>query len=144
MTSSQELITSLYGWSSFVLMFICFIFFVKNALIPFISSLWHSTYEPDGKDQNIGFYDVKHLDGVTAYIPQLRENGFEYPLIACDIASIDHDLIGWRDSRYGFEPHNLTKDFEEVLGKSDNSSENRNIFSIVKYWPAKNGVLTSM
>lgn len=134
MSPTQELITSLYGWSSIVLILMCFIFFVKNALIPLISGLWYSTYEPDGKDQQIGFHTVKHLDGVSAYIPQLRENGFEYPLIACNIESIDHDLVGWRDHRHGFEPHNLINDVKEILGEST-SSANKNIFSIVKYWP---------
>ena len=134
MSPSQELITSLYGWSGFVLLFVCFTFFIRNAMIPLVSSIFYSTYEPDGKDQRIGFHDVKHLDGVNAYIPQLRENGFEYPLIACDVDSIDHDLFGWRDNLNGFEPHNLTNDLKEILGTSN---VEKTIFSIVKYWPQR-------
>ena len=136
MSSSQELITSLYGWSSFVLILICLILFVNNALIPLISGLWYSTYEPDGKDQQISFHQVLHLDGVSAYIPQLRENGFEYPLIACELESIDHDLVGWRDHRHGYEPHNLTNDVKEIFGESYDVS--KKIFSIVKYWTPQN------
>ncbi len=132
MSPSQELITSLYGWSSIVLGSIFLIFFLKNGIIPAILSVFFSLYEPDGRDQRIDFHQVKHLDGVSAFIPQLRENGFEYPLIACDIETIDHDLFGWRDNRNGFGPHNLTKDLQDILGKQ---TKKNNLLSIVKYWP---------
>ncbi len=130
MTPSQEKITSLYGWTGIIGLVIGLSFLLKNVIYHGIGSIFRSTYEPDGKDQLINFHQVKHLEEVQAYIPQLRENGFEYPLIACDITNIDHDLLGWKDHLNGFDRHDLTHDAMEILGSTNNS-----IFSTVKYWP---------
>ena len=132
MTPSQELITSLYGWSSVVAIITGAVFYARMTILPAILSIVQSTYKPDGKDQDIDFYQVKHLQEVQAYIPQIREDGFVYPLIACNIDNIDPDLIGWRDCFDGFNPHNLTYDVAEIMKYLPAEKE---IFSIVKQWP---------
>ncbi len=98
-----------------------------------------STYEPDGKDQFLKFYEVMHHEEVQAYIPQIIENGFEYPLIACDISDIEECLLGWHDHIYGFGRHNLTNDLKEIMGDSFQNP----VFSTVKYWPQQNSDLDS-
>ncbi len=130
MSSSQEKIVSLYGWSSLVLGMMTFILFSRNSIAPAVSSIFKSTYEPDGRDQGKNFHEVIHTQEVQAYIPQIIENGFEYPLIACDIDEIEESLLGWNDHLYGFSRHNLTNDVKEILG----DDLHKPIFSIVKYW----------
>jgi len=45
MTESQELLTSLYAWSSVVVVFIASAAFIQNAIIPKIRAIYKSTYE---------------------------------------------------------------------------------------------------
>jgi len=131
MSSSQETIVTLYGWSSLWLGSLLLLFLTKNSIVPAIKGIFASTYTPDGRDQRIRFHEVIHNQEVQAYIPQIIENGFEYPLIACDIDEIEECLLGWHDNIHGFSRHNLTNDFKEILGNSFETP----IFSIVKYWP---------
>lgn len=56
-----------------------------------------------------------HLDEVNAYIPEVRENGFVYPLLACDISNIDQNLMAWKDKSRGYAYHNLMDDFYQVI-----------------------------
>ena len=49
MSESQEMITSLYGWTSVIVVVIACIAFVRNAVIPKITSIYASTYEVSGK-----------------------------------------------------------------------------------------------
>jgi hypothetical protein len=57
---------------------------------------------------------VVHLDEIHAYVPQVREKGFVYPLLACDTSNIDQQLLDWDDKENGYSPHNLMVDFHKV------------------------------
>ena len=79
---------------------------------------------------------------MQGYLPQLRENGFARPLIACDLTDVaDLTLIGWEDtflassdnnssSNDNFAPHNLVEDAKGILGVDFRSTA----FSQVRQW----------
>lgn len=130
MTGSQETLTSLYGWASVMVMVIAIYAIFHHSIIPFVRSLFASTYEPDGMDQGINFSKVIHLEEVHGYIPQVKVKGFLFPLIACDIQGIDEDLIGWKDKEHGYIPHSLVHDLEAITeSKALNA-----VFAIVRQW----------
>lgn len=45
MSESQALLTSLYSWASVVVLFLAFVAFLRNILIPRIQAIYESTYE---------------------------------------------------------------------------------------------------
>lgn len=55
-----------------------------------------------------------HLDEVHGYVPQVRENGFVYPLLACDISNIDENLLDWKDKVRGYGHHSLMNDLHSI------------------------------
>ena len=65
-----------------------------------------------------------------AYVPQLRMPGFSHPLLACDITRIDHDVIGWKDDRRGYEEHSLVNEANRILGHETEHV----IFSQMQQW----------
>jgi hypothetical protein len=133
MSQSQATLTSLYGYTSLVLVAVAIFVILKELLLPFIEGLFRSTYEPDGEDQGRSFSSVKHRQEVHGYIPQVVvEGGFAHPLIACDISKVDKDLIGWNDHLQGFEKHNLVSDVRSILKGREPTKP---VFSIVKHWP---------
>jgi hypothetical protein len=83
-------------------------------------------------DQGIDFSSVKHLEEVHGYIPQARVPGFLFPLIACDLAGVDEELIGWKDNKHrGYSHHSLVKDVQAITGRT---TFHPGCFSIVKQW----------
>ena len=79
---------------------------------------------------------------IQGYLPQLRENGFARPLIACDLTGIDLTLIGWKDDIVlldsystgavdnNFVAHNLAEDAKRILGSDFRPAA----FSQVRQW----------
>jgi hypothetical protein len=68
-------------------------------------------------DQGIDFSTITHHQDLHGYIPQVQVPGFVYPLLAADVSGVDSDLIGWRDHRQGFNPHNLIHDMEQIINQ---------------------------
>jgi len=81
-------------------------------------------------DQGIDFSDVKHLHEMHAYVPQIREATFSYPLLACDLQDFDEELIGWKDPFRGHAAHNLANDAYSIMG----GKPLQPVFSIIKLW----------
>jgi len=130
MTNDQELLTALYGWTAIIVIVSAIITLTKRTLWIYVQSLFTSTYEPDGEDQLIPFREVKHMFQVRGYIPQRKDPEFTHPLITCDIAGIDEDLIGWKDNFRGYDYHNLFVDACYLLGRKPEG----NAFTIMKQW----------
>ena len=154
MTTNQEIITSLYSYTSLVMVVIAILFFYKEVLHPFLISFFYNPYEPDGKDMNINFSSVINRYEVHGYIPQLtNESGFTYPLLACDISNVSESLIGWKDPFHSnnYDYHNLSTDANDIINmnggykqQTDSTTENENVvlpssccccFSQVRHWP---------
>lgn len=66
-----------------------------------------SFLQPSGEDQKIDFSNVPEI---SAYIPQIRNRNFPWPLLACDIDGVPDTLIGWTDSHNSYDVHNLIYD----------------------------------
>lgn len=130
MTEGQETLTSMYGWTSVLVILIASFQFLRINVIPWVCSLYESTYQPDGMDQGIAFSKVVHRKEVHGYVPQTRVPGFLFPLLACDIDGIDEDLIGWSDKGHGYEPHSLLRDVEAIM----KSKAVPPVFSIMRQW----------
>ena len=130
MTTSQATITSLYSWSSLVVVILTFGLFVRNVVLPVVSSVFHSTYAPEGIDQGVNFSAVKHTQRVHGFIPQVKEAGFDHPLLVCDISGIDTDLVGWKVKEDKFDRYNLYQDATALV----DDLPPHPTFSIVKQW----------
>ncbi len=93
-----------------------------------------------GDDQNI---PMRHVDSITAYIPQVLSDSFAYPLIACNVEKIkDSDLFEWEDPLRPYEYYDLTRDLKKVLaenghdgGTGDVEVDESKIFSKMVHWP---------
>jgi hypothetical protein len=131
MSQSQKTLTSLYGYTSLVMVVFAIFVALKEVLIASIEAIFRSSYEADGEDQGINFSSVKHRHEVHGYIPQVAEKDFPHPMVACDLSDIDEDLLGWKDHFHGFEAHNLVNDVRSILGGKDPTKP---VFSIVKHW----------
>lgn len=82
-------------------------------------------------DQGIDFSTVKQREELHGYIPQVKVDGFVFPVLACDINGIDEDVLSWKDAVNGYSPHSLVHDVQEVTGLKETPHA---IFSIVKQW----------
>uniref|UniRef100_A0A7S4IST2 Uncharacterized protein n=1 Tax=Odontella aurita TaxID=265563 RepID=A0A7S4IST2_9STRA len=109
MDPSQEKLTRIYGWTSFVIV-------IAYAVIGFIVVLGtevKSIYKKKGpkrQDQdNLIDFNTENL-GVQAYIPHVIHPAFDFPLLACDIDEMDQKLIGWNDPIHSYDFHNLIFD----------------------------------
>ncbi|KAL7553599.1 hypothetical protein ACHAWF_016906 [Thalassiosira exigua] len=131
MTESQETLASLYGWTSVLVIMIASFQFLGSTIVPWVQSLYESTYEPDGMDQGISFSKVTHLKEVHGYVPQAKVNGFLFPLLACDIDGINAELIGWKDEERGFNAHSLLCD---VAAITKSKTLPNMVFSVVRQW----------
>ena len=131
MTDGQELVTSLYAWTSLAMICCGIAMFWRNMVMPSVRGLFGSTYEPDGMDQGIDFSATKDRPEMHGYIPQVEVKEFPYPLLAADISGIDTDLVGWSDSKRGFAPHNLVQDIQDIAADLEIAHP---IFSIVKQY----------
>jgi hypothetical protein len=112
MTPDQETITDVFGWTSvgvLVAIFLSFIWSWFHALRGF----FEGSYESRGDDQGIPFSDVP---SISTYVPQVESPVFSYPLLACSIDGIDHDLLDWTDpDRPDFVFYDLTRDADVLL-----------------------------
>lgn len=80
---------------------------------------------------------MRHVDSMTAYIPQVISDSFSYPLIACNVEDIkDSDLFEWEDPLRSYEYYDMTKDLQRILTKEEKDQiDERKIFSRMVYWP---------
>ena len=132
MTEGQATLTSLYGWTSMLVLAIAGCNLICGTVVPWVRSLYESTYAPDGADQGIPFGAVLHHPEVNGYVPQSTLKGRTFPLLACDIDEIDEDLIGWTDDERGYAPHNLLHDLEAVA--ANGAPRQGPVVSIIRQW----------
>lgn len=131
MSSSQETIVSLYAWTAAIVVILSVFILLKMILLPFFHKFFESQYSPVGKDQGIPFSQVKQRQEVEGYIPNMKETGFSYPLLAfSETEKIDADLFDWK----GHEEHpetSVASDINEVLNGAE---PEHTVLSPVRYW----------
>jgi len=144
MTAEQMNMTELFGWVSVVVMaYVSWSMFLRDLLYS-ITHLTESGYDPfDSKDQYIDFSCVEEIFG---YVPQVTKGKFEYPLLVCDISSIDRKLIPWSEPSEGYDFWNIIHDVPHPRGalawsgrahsETPSNAENPSpVFSIVEHYP---------
>eukprot|EP00804_Cyclotella_cryptica_P030223 CCRYP_017102-RC/>CCRYP_017102-RC protein AED:0.04 eAED:0.04 QI:2568/1/1/1/0.5/0.4/5/945/205 len=109
MSNEQKLLTSLYGWSSFVLVLCTLLWITSISVRTFI---YRANYEACGKDQGIPFSDVA---AISSYIPEVRSGIFSYPLLAVDTDHVDEELYEWKDPDKPHSYYDLTRDARQIL-----------------------------
>ena len=151
MSDDQELMTEVLGWFSIGVLLITSMIVVGNDICNAIfSSFKNDDSINDTKDQYI---DFSCINGILAYVPQIHDPEFLYPLLACSISNIDQKLIGWKDEEEGFDYWNLiydypherlilfvTSDFEssdidETYNSKGKLSSRNPCFSLVHHYP---------
>lgn len=130
MVESQVILTSLYSYTSVLVVLFAILQFLRHCAIPWTRSLHESTYEPDGMAFTKTFTKVAQRREVHGYIPQTRMKDFLFPLLTCDIEGINKDLVGWSDWESGHEPHSLVRDVEAIVRKK----QLPHVFSVVQQW----------
>lgn len=141
MTTEQKNMTELFGWVSVAVMsYVSWSMFGKDFLYA-ITHMSDSGYDPfDSKNQNIDFSCVE----ICGYVPQVTDEKFEYPLLACNISLIDHKLIPWSKPSEGYEHWNIINDVPRpnfdapVIAKDCRESsdeEQHPVFSIIEHYP---------
>ncbi|KAL3776039.1 hypothetical protein HJC23_009665 [Cyclotella cryptica] len=134
MSNEQKLLTSLYGWSSFVLVLCTLLWITSISVRTFI---YRANYEACGKDQGIPFSDVA---AISSYIPEVRSGIFSYPLLAVDTDHVDEELYEWKDPDKPHSYYDLTRDARQILKDVRSEGEIRSLFSKVKCWRPNSGV----
>ncbi len=54
--------------------------------------------------------EFSKLEKVNGYVPQVRVQGFTFPLLICDIDEINLGLIGWEDLEHSYDWDNMIFD----------------------------------
>ena len=159
MRGTQEDLADLYGWTACIVAALFVVFFFGSAIINFLLSWVRGVYIAANQNQHI---DFSSNDDIGLYVPQIRNSGLPFPLLACDVDHIDHSLIGWSDPVHSYDYWNMIYDipwdgmprqkFEDHLNGPNSPSAatrpmlhlnpptefkvpEKPIFSIVKYYP---------
>ena len=130
MSSDQETISDVFGWTSVAVAGIVLLSFLWKAFHMF-QGFFKGTYDAVGDDQGIHFSDVP---SISTYVPQVESKVFSYPLLACSIDGIDTDLMDWQDpDRPDFKFYELTRDADVLLRGMDVST--KVVFSQIAHFP---------
>ena len=130
MTKEQELLTSFYGWTSFVLVVAVLLWIIR---ISIRAIFYRKNYESCGEDQGIPFSDVP---SISSYVPEVKSELFSYPLLAVDTDGIDEELYEWKDPDKPYSYYDLTRDARQILNDSKIPEDGiKSHFSTVKHWP---------
>mmetsp|Transcript_2051 Transcript_2051/g.3256 ORF Transcript_2051/g.3256 Transcript_2051/m.3256 type:complete len:974 (-) Transcript_2051:276-3197(-) len=133
MTDEQEDVVDILGWNAVAILIVVVMLKYFWSTIDYIVSWFKSTYEPSGDDQNIEYSAVP---SISAYVPQVVDDEFNFPLLACKIDCIDPRLIGWSDPLRPHDFWNLIHEFPADLEEKARNEE-QPILSIVKHYPPK-------
>lgn len=85
MTSSQVVLTGIYGLTSLVILVLFVAFYFGSAVWRFVLSWFRGVYRSEGQAQTIDFSSLN----VAGYVPQIKRGGFPFPLLACNVDQID-------------------------------------------------------
>lgn len=130
MTASQETVTTVYGWTSVVVLVLVLVSFAWMFVRGFLRFFWSGGYTPSGEDQRINFSDVP---SISSYVPQVESVVFSYPLLACNVDKVDKELLDWTDPDRPHSFYDLTKDADVLLRGTDVSA--KTVFSQISHWP---------
>jgi len=122
MTTDQERITKLLGFTTVSIVIFVSLLLVYHFLIAPIISRCSRNYEPRGEAMKQKFTEVKEI---CAYVPQSRLHGYPFPVILCDLRHIHINYIGWKCPDHPHEYYNVANDIPSLTSSA---------FAIVKQW----------
>ena len=129
MTTPQELVVEIFGWTSLAV--VAWVsWYILYCLVRHLEQSFRASYQPSGEDQHIPFSTV---EGITTYIPQVPSQLYPYPLLGCRADKLDPDLFEFHDPDRPHSYYDLTRDAEDVVGKE--RLELHHVFSTVSHWP---------
>lgn len=136
MTDEQEF-TSVYSWTSAILVAGVVIIFVYNAIVRKAKNFFFASYKERSAMSSKGFTEIEDIFG---YVPQARLAGYPFPILLCDITNIERGLVGWNDPDENFGEHNVVYDLDVFMEDGKGS-----LFSSISHWPvhSQNGVVGS-
>ena len=132
MTSEQEGVVDTIGWTGLGFLIIVITLEYLWTFHEYVKSYFEGDYEPSGEDQNIPYSSVA---SISAYVPQVRTDQLNFPLLACSIDDIDPRLIGFTDPYNSHQTWSLMKDFPSEELKVRAKDHTKPILSIVKHYP---------
>lgn len=129
MTMDQEIVTTIFGWSSVGVLIIILLTFIHRWYSSFMH-MFRGSYDACGNDMEINFSDVP---SINSYVPEVKSPVFSFPLLASNIDRIDTNLLEWTDPDRPHAFYDLTKDAEVLLHGTDVSS--KIVFTQIAHWP---------
>lgn len=154
MSSSQEKLSTTYGWTSLWVTIFFIIALFGSIILKLAKGIFWPSGPPKGEMQRI---DFSANPEISAYVPEIFLPSFPFPFLACDTEGIDEDLIGWTDPLRSYDFHNLMFDVpyegmkrqarsetkisgDRSLKKpsKDNAEDvasQKPIFSVIKHYP---------
>ena len=79
----------------------------------FVRKYYFARYSPCGKATNKPYSSA---DARTAYIPQVKNDAFAFPFLACPVDKIrDCNISYWKDPNRPYDFYDITKDAEQLL-----------------------------
>ena len=133
MTEDQEVIVSVFCWSSILIITMIFLFFLKTIIYRIWAFYKGQQNLSRGRHIHIPFSHVK----CGAYIPQIKSQIIvAFPFFACDIDEItDQDMISWESPYHPHKYYDLTEDAKEILEKAGlEGTLSKSAFSQVMTW----------
>jgi len=92
MTSDQQFLVKIYSYSAVVMFTVLVVVYFGQNLINFYNMLFIGSYSPRGQPQSEQFSDV---EDIQAYIPQIDDPTFPFPLLCCDLTHLNRSHISW-------------------------------------------------
>jgi len=113
MTSDQETIARLFGWTSVIVATLVILLLFWRFCVGMVKPFVFKSYEARGKATNVKFSELK---GAGLYIPQERVRWSIFPLLLMDSTGISDDHIGWKDpSLNSHDEHNVIFDVQGLI-----------------------------
>jgi len=78
--------------------------------------------------------NFSNVEVISAYIPQVKNDTYLNPLIACDIDDLNEDLFDWTDPDKDYMFYSLVNDAKVILARTDGNVSTDDVFSKVKDW----------
>mmetsp|Transcript_9917 Transcript_9917/g.16467 ORF Transcript_9917/g.16467 Transcript_9917/m.16467 type:complete len:1175 (-) Transcript_9917:117-3641(-) len=141
MTSDQEKIATIFGWTS-----VACIAFVGFTIVwkwsDAVAELFYQKTEASEKVATTKrtFHQVMDQSSISTYIPEVKSGLFPYPLVACNTDGIDDEIYTWTDADQPHSYYDLTKD-AKFLTEGRVGLDMSNVFSSHKHYHPDDSIL---
>ena len=126
MTPEQEEIVDVFGWTSVGVTGLVFFFFANNVRRR-IAGLFSEEYKSVGIPGKMGFSE---LENPNAFVPQVKNQVYSYPLLVCK--GFSPHLVTWEDPDKPHSYYDLTEDAVDLAGEH---IRDKKLFSILSHCP---------